>query len=276
MKLEGKNTARRIVIEIKEKVHTLKEKGITPTLMTCRIGEDGSSKAYEKGLKKRCDEVGIQMKSYVFSEDDKDKAQLALEEGSKSDEIGGILLLQPIPKSLDPKDFIDKISPKKDVDCVRMENQSKIYCGDFTGHCPSTPLAVMEILKDYHLNLSGKNALIINRTTVVGRPLAMMLLKEDATVTLAHSKTKGLKEMARKADYIFTAMGKSHMIDKEWVSPHQYIIDIGIAFDKDGKLTGDVDEKSIKNIVKGYSPVPGGVGSVTNALLLKQVLNFYS
>ena len=276
MKLEGAKTANRLVEEIKRKVEKIKENGINPTLVTMRIGEDPSSASYERGLKKRCEEVGMNMKSYTFTVEEKEKALDILSLAGRSNEVGGILLFQPLPAELDAKEFIQRIPPEKDVDCVRMENIAKVFAGDFKGHCPSTPLAVMEMIKDHQIELKGKDVLIINRTMVVGKPLGMMMLKEDATVTLAHSKTKNLKEKAKKADILCTAMGKSEWVDEEWVSENQYIFDIGIAFTKEGKLTGDVKEDGIKDVVKGYSPVPGGVGAVTNVVLLKQVLQFYS
>lgn len=273
--LDGKITAGKIAKGTRKRVESLRARGITPTLYTIRIGEDSSSVAYERGLNKRCKDVGILFQPHVFKEEEVEQAMESLKEGASSPEVGGILLLEPVPKSVDLERLKALIPPEKDVDCVTLENQGRIYRGDFTGHCPSTPLAVMRILEDYGIPLEGKDVLIINRTTVVGRPLAMMLLGKNATVTLAHSKTADLKEKAKKADILCTAMGRSRMVDNTWVSPGQTLVDIAIAFDEEGKMTGDLDEEKVSPVVSQYTPVPGGVGSVTNAVLLEQVLNYY-
>lgn len=275
MKLDGKKTAARIAQETKKEVRRLQRGGITPKIVTFRFGEDPSAKSYERGLKRRCEEVGISLTSRVFTEDRKVQGMESLKEASDDDSVGGILLLEPLPHGFDREEWNRLIPPEKDVDCVTLENQGRIYRGDFSGYLPSTPAAVMEMVKDYGPDLEGKNVLVINRTTVVGRPLIMMLLDKNATVTVAHSKTKDLPDLAKRADVIFTAMGQSGLIDEKWVSPGQYLYDIAIAFDEDGKMTGDLNEERIKNIVEAYSPVPGGVGAVTNAVLLKQVLKFY-
>lgn len=196
-----------------------------------------------------------------------------IERLNKDDFISGILVFRPLPKHIDEEVIRNVISPKKDIDCMNPINLEKIFEGDMTGFAPCTPKAAVEILLHNNVSLEGKNVVIINRSMVVGKPLAMMLLEENATVTICHSRTKDLHKVTSNADIVMTALGRPKYFDKKYFKEESIVIDIGISEDENGKISGDIDFEDVKDYVKMITPVPNGVGSITTSILLKQTVN---
>ncbi|WP_072469461.1 bifunctional 5,10-methylenetetrahydrofolate dehydrogenase/5,10-methenyltetrahydrofolate cyclohydrolase [Urinicoccus massiliensis] len=233
-----------------------------------RFGEDSGAKSYERGLVKTAQSLGIKLRTHHYDQmTDQILEDFARE--NKDDQVGGILLLEPIFKEVEDQLKRD-LDPKKDLDGVTLYNRGALYSGLTPYHIPATPRAALMLCKSYWQDLSGKEVVVINRTTVVGKPLLHLLLKENATVTLCHSKTKNLKDHLKRADIVFTATGRAHSIHSEDVGDHALVIDIGLGM-KDGKLVGDVDYQGFKDS-QVVTPVPGGVGALTNTLLLESCL----
>lgn len=187
--------------------------------------------------------------------------------------ISGILVFRPLPKHIDEVKIRETISPDKDVDCMHPLNLARIFEGDMSGFGPCTPKAAMEILLHNNVNLEGKNVVVVNRSMVLGKPLAMMLLEKNATVTICHSRTKNLHEITSEADVVVTALGKAKFFDKKYFNEKSICIDVGISLDSEGKLSGDIDYPKVSEFVSMITPVPGGVGSVTTSILLSHVVD---
>lgn len=270
--LKGMPVVKQIAEDMKVRMEELAEKNIVPTLAVVRVGEREDDLSYERGLMKRFDAVGALVKQVVFKED---VMQETLEEKiielNQNKEVHGILVFRPLPRHLNEEKIKELVSADKDVDCMGSINSAHVFAQDSKGHAPCTPQAVMEMLAFYNMELKGKKAVVVGRSMVVGKPLAMMLLKENATVTICHTKTADLKKECLEADYIFAAAGVAEMIDESFVREGQVVIDVGINM-KDGKLCGDVKYDSVKEIVEAISPVPGGVGTVTTSVLLKHTV----
>ncbi|MHB0884689.1 MAG: bifunctional 5,10-methylenetetrahydrofolate dehydrogenase/5,10-methenyltetrahydrofolate cyclohydrolase [Bacillota bacterium] len=271
--LSGKKVAGEVIPELAAEGKRLLDRGIRPKLVIVRFGANPDDLFYEKGARKTCGQVGIAVETRELAPD-ADTATLLKTVGELNDDaaVHGILMMQPFPKHIDVQAVRNKIVPAKDVDGMSPFNEAKVYENDPTGFPPCTPTAVMEILKNYKIELKGKNAVVLGRSTVVGKPAAMLLLGEHATVTICHSRTADLPAAARQGDILVAAIGRARMITGDFIKPGAVVIDVGINVDKDGKLCGDVDFESAAPVAGMITPVPGGVGSVTTTVLAKHVL----
>ncbi len=271
--LSGKEVAAKIKDEISKDVASLNEKGKVPKLTIVRLGEKSNDLSYEKGLTKNCEKLGIICEVLKLSESISTEGLKAeIERLNDDNSVHGVLIFRPLPGQIDSEAIALTLSPKKDVDCMTPLNLEKIFEGRFSGFSPGTPQACMEILRHYEIGLEGKNVVIINRTMVLGKPLSMMMLSENATVTLCHSKTKNLSEITKRADIVVTALGRARMIGEEYLNPDSICIDVGVSSDADGKICGDLDFDNLNGKVKMMTPVVGGVGAVTTGLLLRNVV----
>ncbi len=254
--------------DLRARIDKLASKGAVPTLAVIRVGEREDDLSYERGLNKRFDSVGAKVVSKVLPVDvSQEELNRVVIECNKDDSIHGILVFRPLPKGLDEKVVADILDPAKDVDCMTEYNIAHTFIQDGLGHEPCTPKAVIELLKHYDYDLKGKNVVVVGRSMVVGKPLAMMLLKANATVTVCHTKTVNLAEICKRADVICACAGVPAMIGADHISEGQVIVDVGINV-VDGKLTGDVDYEAAKACAAFATPVPGGVGTVTTSCLL--------
>lgn len=259
--------------ELIEKVKNLKEEAIISTI---RIGDDYGSLAYEKGIKKTAEKIGVQVFSNEFPKDASEEEVIErIKKLNEDKKIGGILIFRPLPENFNEEKISLSLDPKKDIDCMHPVNMAKVFSGDVSGFTPLAPKASYELLKFYGYDLKGKDTVIINHSNVVGKPLAMFLLKDLATVTICHVGTRDLKKHTKSADIIFTAMGRAESLDDTYFNQDAIVIDIGTSKNKEGKYKGDLDEKSVDGKIKAYSPVPGGIGSITNLLLIENVVNYY-
>ncbi len=259
--------------EIKEESDILIDRGINPTLAIVRVGKREDDMAYERGILKNCQKVNIKGEVYESPENVTIEDFIkVLESLNRNPSIHGILIFRPLPKHLDENRIKHLINPNKDIDCMNPINVARVFEGEYVGFSPCTPAAVMEIIKRFKINIEGKKTVVIGRSMVVGKPLSMMLLKENATVTICHSKTEDLKSISSDADILVAAIGKAKFVRGEFVKPGAVVIDVGINMDEEGKLCGDVDFESVVGKASFITPVPGGVGSVTTALLLKHVI----
>src|SRR6056297_18127 len=271
--LLGKPVADKITEEVRLEVEILKEKNITPKLSIIRVGENPSDKAYERGALKRMEKAGIEAEIHLLEKDVKEEDFLGkLEELNNDKNIHGILIFRPLPKELREEKIKYKILPEKDVDCFSPVNVAKIFEGDESGLPPATPAAVIETLKHYDIDLKGKDVVVLGRSLVVGKPVSMMLIKENATVTICHSKTKELGKIASKADILIVAVGRDRMINSKYIKEDSIVIDVGINIDNEGNMHGDVDFEDVKAKLAMISPVPRGVGSVTTSILAKNLV----
>ena len=270
--LRGMPVVKHIAESVTARMEKLAEKNIVPTLAVIRVGEREDDLSYERGLMKRFDSVGAKVVSKVLPADvAQDELIATLEACNKDDDIHGILLFRPLPKHLDEKKIIELVDPRKDVDCMCLTNIAHTFTQSGLGHEPCTPSAVMEMINFYNIDLTGKKVVVVGRSMVVGKPMAMMLLKANATVTICHTKTANLKEECKKADVIVACAGVAKMLDKSYVSEGTIVFDVGINV-VDGKLCGDVDYESVTEVAKMATPVPGGVGTVTTSVLLKHTV----
>lgn len=271
--IKGKPVADKIKEKLKKEVAELKEKGITPKLAIIRVGDDPGDMAYERGAIKTMVSVNIETDVRVLSKDiSQDEFIKELKSINDDKSVHGILILRPLPDQLDENVIKNVIAPEKDVDCFSPVNVAKVFEGDETGFPPCTPSAVMEILKHYEIPLKGKNAVVIGRSMIVGKPAAMLLLKEHATVTICHSRTKDLPKVASGAELLVVGIGRAKMIDSSYIREGAVVIDVGINVDEDGELCGDVDTDDCVDKASMITPVPGGVGSVTTSVLAKHVV----
>ncbi|MDU6784117.1 bifunctional 5,10-methylenetetrahydrofolate dehydrogenase/5,10-methenyltetrahydrofolate cyclohydrolase [uncultured Peptoniphilus sp.] len=259
--------------ELIEKVKNLKSK---PIISTIRIGDDYGSLAYEKGIKKTAEKIGVQVFSNEFPKDSSEEEVIdRIKKLNEDKKIGGILIFRPLPENFNEEKISLALDPKKDIDCMHPVNMAKVFSGDVSGFTPLAPKASYELLKFYGYDLKGKDTVIINHSNVVGKPLAMFLLKDLATVTICHVGTRDLKKHTKSAEIIFTAMGRAESLDDTYFNESAIVVDIGTSKNKEGKYKGDLDEKSVDGKIKAYSPVPGGIGSITNLLLIENVVNYY-
>ncbi len=273
--LKGKPVADATKEELAKKVEALKAKNISPKLGIIRVGARPDDLFYEGGAKKTCAAIGMDCEVFEFPVD---IAQDALEKsvteiGAKND-VNGILMFFPLPENLDGKKIRELIPVEKDVDCLTTAGAAKIFTDDPTGFPPCTPTACMDMIHFYNIPLKGKKCTVVGRSLVVGKPLAMLLLREHATVTICHSRTENLPGVCQDSDILIAAVGRAKMIKSSYVKPGQIVIDVGINADPDnpGKYCGDVDFQEAEPIVAKISPVPAGVGSVTTSVLCKQTI----
>lgn len=272
--LKGKDVATFINENSKKEVEALKEKGITPCLAVFRVGEKSEDLSYEKGTIKRCEEVGVKLVEYVFDLDVKpEDFYKKLDEANSNNDIHGILIFRPLPKTFNDQELRNRIAASKDVDGCSDLSLAGVFTNTKLGFAPCTARAAVEILDYYKIDVTGKNVLVIGRSLVIGKPVSMLLLNKNATVTIAHSKTTNLKEISKEADIIICATGQMESITKDFVSSNQTIIDVGISWnDKKNKLCGDALFEEVEPIVENITPVPGGVGSVTTSILISNVI----
>ncbi len=271
--LKGNVVANKIKGKMTEDIETLAKENKVPTLGIVRLGSNPGDISYEKSIIKNCDKIGI--KSQVFEKDENistEELVELIEKLNNDTNISGILVFRPLPKHIDEEVIRNAISPLKDVDCMHPLNLEKIFEGDMSGFAPCTPKAAMEVLKYYDIPLEGKNVVVVNRSMVVGKPLVMMLLEKNATVTICHSRTKKLNEITKNADIVIVALGRAKFFDESYFNEKSIIIDVGVSLDEDGKLSGDADYDKLLPLVDKITPVPGGVGSVTTSILLSQVV----
>lgn len=274
-RLRGKPVADAMKEDLIQRVGGLKAKGITPRLGIIRVGACPDDLFYEGGIKKTGDGIGLSYKIFEYPEDitqeQFEKAVLSI--GADSS-IHGILMFAPLPKHLDEKKIRSLIPVEKDVDCMTLGSAGKVFADDQTGFPPCTPTACMEMLKFYQIPLKGKKVTVVGRSLVVGKPVAMLLLREHATVTICHSRTENLDQVCAAADILVAAVGRAKLIGRSYVKPGQIVIDVGINPDPDnpGKYCGDVDFDAVEPVVEKLSPVPGGVGSVTTIVLCKHTV----
>ena len=269
--IDGKIISASVKERVKAEVSALKEKGITVGLAVIIVGEDPASKVYVSNKKKACENLGIISEEYALPESTTNEELLALiEELNSKPSINGILCQLPLPSHLDEKLIINSIDPEKDVDAFHPFNVGKIMIGDFY-FLPCTPAGVMEMLKYENIEVEGKNCVVIGRSNIVGKPMNMLLLHQNGTVTVCHSKTKNLKEICRNADILVAAVGRPKFVTEDMVKEGAVVIDVGINR-VDGKLCGDVDFENVKNKASAITPVPGGVGPMTIAMLMQNTL----
>jgi methylenetetrahydrofolate dehydrogenase (NADP+)/methenyltetrahydrofolate cyclohydrolase len=270
--LTGKEVAQNMDLDIQKGVQELKAKGVNPALRIMIVGDAEDSVFYANSAKKMAEKNGIiciiEQVPAVTSQDDFVKI---LNERNADKNIHGIIVMRPFPKQISENVVKYILAPEKDVDCFNPVNAGKIMAGDLTGFPPATPQAVMEILRFYQVPMSGKEAVVIGRSMVVGKPMAMLLLGENATVTVCHSRTQDLPGVCRRADILVAAIGKAKMITKDYIKPGATVMDVGINPEGD-KFVGDVDTEPAKEVAGAITPVPGGVGTVTTRVLLKHVV----
>jgi len=284
--IDGKLLAQELKHDIAKTVASLLDKGKNaPHLAVVIAGDDGASLTYVESIKKNTKEVGILCSVYQFPASISEKELLeAIDFINHDDEIDGCIVQLPLPNHIDKQNVVRKIDPKKDIDCFHPENMGKLLLGE-ESLLPATPHAVMQLLKRYEIETSGKNCVVVGRSNIVGKPLALLLLQNtphaNATVTICHSKTQNLKEVCAQADILFVAIGKPEFITAEFVKKNAVVIDVGIhrvddkTTEKGYKICGDVNFNQVSNKCNAITPVPGGVGSVTMACLLKNTLKAY-
>ena len=270
--ISGKEISLSVKEIVAEEVKDLKKNGIEPCLAVILVGDDPASKVYVNNKKKACEFCGIRSLEYLLPADASQEELNSLVEKLNSDEsVNGILCQLPLPSHLDEKEVLNLIKPEKDVDAFHPENVGHIMIGDFN-FLPCTPAGIMEMLKYENIGLDGKNCVIIGRSNIVGKPMAMLMLKENATVTVCHSHTKNLKEVVARADVVVAAVGKAKFVTADMIKDGAVIIDVGINRCEDGKLYGDVDFEACKEKASYITPVPGGVGPMTIATLMQNTV----
>ena len=271
--IDGKSIRATVKEEIKSAASDLATKDVEPALAVILVGEDAASKTYVASKEKACAVCGIRSVAHRLSSDVSEAALLELIENLNEDEsIDGILVQLPLPKHIDTNKILEKISPQKDVDGFSAINVGKLTSGLADGFVPCTPLGVMRLLEEYGVQIAGKNAIVLGRSNIVGKPMASLLLNADATITIAHSKTKNLKQLCADADILVVAVGKAHFVGADMVKQGAVVIDVGINRGEDGKLRGDVDFEAVAPKCSFITPVPGGVGPMTIAMLLRNTI----
>lgn len=266
--IDGKYISAQIKDEVKEKVRQLKEQGREICLAVIQVGEDPASTVYVRNKKRACEYVGIRSLSYELSEETTEEALLALiKELNEDEKVNGILVQLPLPRHIDEDKIIRAISPDKDVDGFHPESVGRLCIGE-KGFLPCTPAGIIELLKRSDVQIDGKECVIVGRSNIVGKPMSLLILRENATVTVAHSHTKNLKEVTRRADILIVAIGKPQFITADYVKEGAVVIDVGIHRDDKNHLCGDVDYTQVEKKASAITPVPGGVGPMTIAMLM--------
>lgn len=272
--LTGKPVADEITESLKPEILSLKQKGIVPTLAVIRVGAREDDLAYERGLKKRFENAKCNVKIIELPEDvTQGVLDAAVASADEDPQIDGILMFRPLPKSLTDKNILNTISAVKDVDGMGKANMADIFSGAGEGHAPCTAEAVIEMLKHHNIEIKGKRVTVVGRSLVIGKPVSMLLLKENATVKVCHTRTEDLKSECQWGDIVVACAGKAKMLDATYFRAGQTVIDVGMNVDEEGKLCGDVDFASVSEVVDAITPVPRGVGSVTTSVLLRAVVN---
>jgi methylenetetrahydrofolate dehydrogenase (NADP+)/methenyltetrahydrofolate cyclohydrolase len=271
--MKGSEVAAAMKEELLREVEKLAQKGIVPQLGIVRVGARPDDLAYERGAVKRMEAVGIRCKVIELPElINQEEFEKEFSAVNNDPDIHGILLFRPLPKQLNEDPVRSMINPRKDVDCMSPVNMAKVFAGDESGFAPCTPEAVMEALAHFGIDLKGKRVTVVGRSMVVGKPLSMLLLKKNATVTICHTRTADLGATCRNAEILIAAAGKAKMITADFVSEGSVVVDVGINVSSDGKLCGDVDFEAVAPKSSYITPVPGGVGTVTSSVLAKHVV----
>ncbi|MEM5817236.1 MAG: bifunctional 5,10-methylenetetrahydrofolate dehydrogenase/5,10-methenyltetrahydrofolate cyclohydrolase [Desulfitobacterium hafniense] len=271
--LNAKPVVQAMKENLRQEVAALQAEGKAPTLGIIRVGSRPDDVYYENNIIKNCETVGIATKTYPLDLNiSMEEFTAVMTQVNDDPSVHGIMLFRPLPPQLDEEVIKHLISADKDIDCMSPLNLEKVFEGDMSGLLPCTPAAVMAILRHYDIELKGANAVVMGRSLVVGKPLSMMLLQDNATVTICHSRTRNLPEVAKNADIVIAAMGRARMIDDNYVAENSIVIDVGINDAGDGKICGEVDYDAVVDKVKAITPVPGGVGSVTTTILLNNLV----
>lgn len=270
--IDGKAVAAKVRAEIALEVESLAKKCVKPGLAVVIAGDDPASRTYVNNKKKACGEVGIYSEEYALpaTVSQQELMKLICKLNEKKD-ISGILVQSPLPNGLDEEAVVEAIDPVKDVDAFHPSNVGRIMIGNFH-FLPCTPAGVMELLQSEAIDVTGKNCVVIGRSNIVGKPMAMLLLHKNATVTICHSKTQNLKELCKNADILISAVGKPKFVTADMVKPGAVVVDVGINRNENGKLCGDVDFENVRELASYITPVPGGVGPMTIAMLLKNTV----
>lgn len=270
LELRGKKVSDGIKEYVSKELETL---SFVPKLAIVRVGENPDDMSYERGATKKLKSFGLDVASYVFPQDISDEDfKKAFKDINEDDEVTGILLLRPLPRTINEKDIENMIDPKKDLDGISPINIAKVFAGDTSGFSPCTAEAVIEVLKAYDIELTGKRVTVVGRSMVVGKPVSMLLLKENATVTMTHTRTVDLKKTCSDAEIVIAAAGRAKMLNSDYCGQDAVMIDVGINVDENGKLCGDVDYATLDGKASATTPVPGGVGTVTTAVLAKHLI----
>ncbi len=271
--LSGKEVTAALNENLKARVAALQEKSVTPCLAIVRLGEEPGDMAYERGAMKRAETIGITVKQYVLSRDVDQASLLAvIEEINEDPAIHGALLLRPFPAQIDDQTVRNALLPEKDMDGVTDGSMAGVFTSTPLGYAPCTAEACMAVLEHYGIDPKGMRTTVIGRSLVIGKPVAMMLLKKNATVTICHTRTKDMAEETRRAELVIAAAGKAKMVTADMLSEGQIVIDVGVNMGEDGKLCGDVDYAAAEPLVQAITPVPGGVGTVTSSILMRHVV----
>lgn len=266
--IDGKSISLQIKDELKEKAAALKEQGISVTLAVIQVGNNPASTVYVNNKKKGCEYIGIGSLSYELAEETSEEELLSLiRELNERKDVNGILVQLPLPSHIDEDKVIKTIDPKKDVDGFHPQSVGALCIGQ-PGFVSCTPAGIIQLLKRSGIEIAGKECVILGRSNIVGKPMALLMLRENATVTVAHSRTKDIKEVTKRADILIVAIGKPKMITRDYVKDGAVVIDVGINRDENNKLCGDVDFQDVEPVCSAITPVPGGVGPMTIAMLL--------
>lgn len=270
--IDGKAVSKKVKEDVKVECEQLKAKGVTPGLAVIIVGDDPASQVYVHNKEVACEACGFYSVKYALpAETTQEELNALVDKLNKDDKINGILCQLPLPSHLDDKEVINRIDPLKDVDAFHPVNVGAIMIGDYN-YLPCTPAGVMELIHSTGVDVSGKKAVVIGRSNIVGKPMAMLLLHENATVEITHSKTRDLAEITKGADILVAAIGKAKFVKADMVKDGAVVIDVGMNRDENGKLCGDVDFENVKDKCSFITPVPGGVGPMTIAMLMKNTL----
>lgn len=271
--LKGAAVAKTLTEKVKARADALCEKGVYPTLAIIRLGERDDDMAYERGAKKRCEQAGVAVRTHALPLDTPQDMLLSLIKNINADDtVHGVLIMRPLPAHISDEAVVNMLSPAKDVDGITPGSQAAVYSGYGEGFAPCTAQACIEILKGYDISLVGKKVAVVGRSLVIGKPVSMLLLANNATVTTCHTKTRDLAAVCRDSEIVIAAAGRAKVIGKEHFAEGQVVIDVGIHANEDGSLCGDVDTDSALDIVSAITPVPGGVGAVTTSVLIDHVV----
>ncbi|MDO4988144.1 MAG: bifunctional 5,10-methylenetetrahydrofolate dehydrogenase/5,10-methenyltetrahydrofolate cyclohydrolase [Synergistes sp.] len=271
--LKGKPVIDKLNVRLKCECEELKKSGLYPTIAIVRVGENADDITYERSAEKCCCEAGVRVRKFTFGESiSQDEFLSCIQRINNDKDIHGALILRPLPQHIDDRTVCRTLSPDKDIDGITEYSMAGVYSDKPVGFAPCTAEACIDMLEHYGIEIAGKRAVVVGRSFVVGKPAAMMLLKRNATVTICHTKTKNLAQICRSADILVVAIGHAKMITSEYLSEGQTIIDIGINVDENGKICGDVDSKSAEGLAHAITPVPGGIGRITTAVLAKHAV----
>ena len=270
--IDGKAVSLQVKQQVKQECDKLKTKGVTPGLAVIIVGDDPASQVYVRNKERACEECGFYSVKYALDADTtQDELNALIDKLNKDEKINGILCQLPLPKHLDDKEVINRIDPIKDVDAFHPVNVGAIMIGDYN-FLPCTPAGVMELIRSTGIDVTGKKAVVIGRSNIVGKPMAMLLLHENATVEITHSKTLDLKSITKEADILVAAIGRAKFVTADMVKNGAIVIDVGMNRDENGKLCGDVDFENVKDKCSFITPVPGGVGPMTISMLMRNTL----